>query len=210
MKDFCLVEVTGVLEKIPIVENLARKKFVILFVLAMIKTIKVQFCEIAQALNDKVKAESNETRIQDFFREVELDYEQVVLLLALFLPRRGKVTLCIARTEWDFGKCQVNILMIVVRCQDITIPIYWELLDNKSGNSNADDRISLLKKCIDMLGAKRIGLFLGDREFIGHRWFSYLKKQGIKFCVRMPKHHKITREDGLESRVDKVEQLLAN
>ena len=208
MKEFCNDEITGILDKIPIVENKARKKFVILFVLAMIKTRAVQFCEVAQALNDKVKASSNEVRIQDFFREVELNYEQVAILLAMFLPRRGKVTLCIDRTEWDFGKCQVNILMIVVRCKDITIPLYWELLDNNSGNSNTEDRIGLLKKCIALLGAKRIGLFLGDREFIGHRWLRFLKDHGIRFCVRIPKHHKITRVCHLDSKTDRVEQLL--
>lgn len=208
MTEFCNAEITSIFNQIPIVKNLARKKFVILFVLAMIKTRKVQFCEISQALNDKVKAKSNETRIQDFFRNVELNYEQIALLLALFLPRKGKVTLCIDRTEWDFGKCQVNILMIVVRCKHITIPLYWELLDNNSGNSNTDNRIDLLKKCIDLLGAKRIGLFLADREFIGHRWLKYLKSQDIKFCIRIPKHHKITREDGLQTHKDTVEQLL--
>ena len=208
MKKYCIGEVTAILDKTPIVRNLARKKFVVLFVFAMIRTRSVQFCEIAQALNDEVKASSNEVRIQDFFREVSLDYEQVALLLALFLPRKGKVTLCIDRTEWDFGKCQVNILMIVIRCRDITIPSYWELLDNHSGNSNTDDRIDLLKKCIRLLGAKRIGLFLGDREFIGHRWLKFLKDQGILFCVRVPKHHKITRYHSIDERVYTVEELL--
>src|SRR5690606_27874365 len=121
---YCSAEITAILDKVPIVRNLARKKFIVMFVLAMIKTRSVQFCEIAQNLNDNVKASSNETRIQDFFREVELGYEQVALLLAVFLPRKGKVTLCIDRTEWDFGKCQVNILMIVVRCRQITVPLY--------------------------------------------------------------------------------------
>jgi hypothetical protein len=209
MKNFCNAEVTAILDKIPIVKNLARKKFVILFVLAMIKTRAVQFCEIAQALNDKVLASSNEVRIQDFFREVALDYGQVALLLAMFLPRRGKVTLCIDRTEWDFGKCQVNILMTVARCRDITIPLYWELLDNNSGNSNTDERIGLLKKCIALLGAERIGLFIGDREFIGHRWLKFLKGQGILFCIRMPKHHKITRFYQVAPEADTVESLLA-
>ena len=69
MQKYCNSEITRILNKIPIVENLARKKFVVLFVLAMIKTRAVQFCEIAQALNDNVKAISNEVRIQDFFRE---------------------------------------------------------------------------------------------------------------------------------------------
>ncbi|MEZ4993946.1 MAG: IS4 family transposase [Saprospiraceae bacterium] len=207
MKQYCCAEVTAILDKVPIVKNLARKKFIVLFVLAMIKTRSVQFCEVAQALNDQVKATSNEIRIQDFFREVSLDYDQVALLLAMFLPKRGKVSLCIDRTEWDFGKCQVNILMIIVRCRHISIPLYWELLDNNSGNSNTNDRIELLKKCIRLL-AGRIGLFLGDREFIGHRWLKFLKDQGIRFCVRVPRHHKITRQVDLDEHVRTVEQLL--
>lgn len=210
MKEYCNAEITEILDKIPIVKNKARKKFVVLFTLAMIKSRAVQFCEVAQELNAEVIASSNETRIQNFFRQVELNYEQVALLLSMFLPKRGKVTLCIDRTEWDFGKCQVNILMIVVRCKDITIPLYWEMLDNNSGNSNTDDRINLLKKCIALLGAKRIGLFLGDREFIGHRWLKFLKQQGIKFCVRVPKHHKITTTDGLNSKTQRIETWLAD
>ena len=207
MKQYCCAEVTAILDKVPIVKNLARKKFIVLFVLAMIRTRSVQFCEVAQNLNDRVKASSNETRIQDFFREVELSYEQVALLLAVFLPRKGKLTLCIDRTEWDFGKCRVNILMIVVRCRRITVPLYWEMLDNNSGNSNTGDRIKLLKKCTALLGS-RISLVLGDREFIGHKWLKHLKGQGIRFCVRVPKHHKVTRHLGLGEHTGTVEGLL--
>ena len=210
MTEFCNSEITSIFDKIPIVKNLARKKFIVLFVLAMIKTRKVQFCEVAQELNDKVKASSNETRIQDFFRNAELDYVQVALLLAMFLPKRGKLTLCMDRTEWDFGKCQVNILMMVVRCRDVTIPLYWEMLDNNSGNSNTDDRIGLLGKCMGVLGVKRIGLFLGDREFIGHRWLKFLKDKGILFCVRVPKHHKVTRDWHMDFREERIEEILAS
>jgi len=209
MKQYCSTEVTLIFDKVPIVKNLARKKFIVLFVLAMIKSRSVQFCEVAQSLNDEVKASSNEIRIQDFFREVSIDYEQLAILLAMFLPKKGKVSLCIDRTEWDFGKCQVNILMIIVRCQHISIPLYWELLDNKSGNSNTTDRIALLTKCIHLLG-KRIGLFLGDREFIGHGWLKFLKSHGIHFSIRVPKHHKITRQIGIEEQVQTVEELLYN
>ena len=144
MKQYCSAEVTAILDMVPIVKNLAREKFIVLFVLAMIKTRSVQFCEVTQDLNDEVKASSNETRIQDFFREVPLNYEQLAILLAMFLPKTGKLTLCIDRTEWDFGKCQVNILMIIVRCHHISLPLYFEMLDNKSGNSSTDDRIDLL------------------------------------------------------------------
>ena len=124
-----------------------------------------------------------------------LDYQQVAVLLSWFLPR-GKVSLCMDRTEWDFGKCQVNILMITARRGEVSVPLYWELLDNKSGNSSSEDRIDLLEKCINLLGAKRIGLVIGDREFVGHRWLKYLKDQGIGFCMRLPRHHLVERHDG--------------
>jgi hypothetical protein len=104
LQEYCNDKTTRILSKIPIVKNKARKRFVILFILEMIKTPAVQFQEIAQALNDEVKAKSNETRIQDFFREVDLDYEKVSILLTFFLPRWGKITLCIDLTEWDLGK----------------------------------------------------------------------------------------------------------
>ena len=50
MKKYCTDEVTGILEKIPIVNNKARKKIVILSIQAIIKTRKVQFCEITPYL----------------------------------------------------------------------------------------------------------------------------------------------------------------
>ena len=52
------------LDGIPIVKNLARKKFVSAFILSLIKIRNVQFSELAYGLNDSVKVESNERRIQ--------------------------------------------------------------------------------------------------------------------------------------------------
>lgn len=198
MKQSLINEITTVLQKVPIVANLARKKFIAQFTIGLIKSRNVQFCEIAQHLNDKTKVASNETRIQDFFRDVEMDYYFVAILLVSLLPRDKKLRLCIDRTEWDFGTCQVNILMILVGFGDLQIPLYWELLDNKSGNSNADDRTNLLALCLKLIGKERIGLVIGDREFIGHKWLKYLKDNGLPFVMRMPKHHLITNRDGQE------------
>lgn len=156
----------------------------------------MQFCEIAQHLNEQVQDISNEVRIQDLFRQVELDYEQVALLLCLFLNRKEKVRLCIDRTEWDFGKCQVNLLLVLASQRQVQVPLYWELLDNKSGNSSTQDRKAIIAKCIGLLGQARIGIVIADREFVGHAWLKYLKDNGIACCVRLPKHHLIERLDG--------------
>ncbi len=101
MKPSFAEQISQCVEKVPIVKHVARKKFIGLFTIGLIKSRNVQFCEIAQHLNDKVKLPSNEVRIQDFVREVELDYYFVAALLVSLLPAKGKLRLGIDRTEWD-------------------------------------------------------------------------------------------------------------
>jgi hypothetical protein len=204
MKQSLSAEVTEIMSKVPIVKNLARKKFIGKFVVGLIKSRNVQFCQVAQHLNDEVQIVSNEVRIQDFFREVDLNYHYIALLLLSLLPKKKKLRLCIDRTEWDFGAHQVNILMVVVSSGEITVPLYWEMLDNNSGNSSCQQRNDLVGLCIDLIGAERIGLVIGDREFVGHHWLKYLKDKGIRFVMRFPKHHNIHRPDG---RIQTVGQL---
>jgi hypothetical protein len=118
---------------------------------------------------DTLQVKSITHRLEDFFKEAELDYEMIALLL-VFCLGRGKIRLCIDRTEWDFGNSQVNILMVIACNGSKHVPLYWELLDNKSGNSSSKDRIDLLEKIITLIGVERIGIVIGDREFIGHTW----------------------------------------
>lgn len=195
MKQSLNREITQILHSAPIVDNLARKTFVSLFVMALIKLRKVQFNELAGVLNDEVKAASNQNRIEDFFREVTVNFEAVAQLMMALLPKKKKLRLTIDRTEWDFGKCQVNILMILIGCGDLQLPVYWELLNNKSGNSNGQDRIDLLEKCFAIIPKGRIGLVVGDREFVGHKWIKYLKDSKLNFVMRFPKHHLLTTYD---------------
>ena len=82
------------------------------FIIAWVKSRNVQFGEVAQHLNDAVKVASNETRIQDFFRETDLTYLVLAQLLLSLLPTQGKLRLCLDRTEWDFARSQVNILLV--------------------------------------------------------------------------------------------------
>lgn len=204
MKQSLIDEITTVLQNVPIVANLARKKFIAQFTIGLIKSRNVQFCEVAHHLNEKVKLASNENRIQDFFRETELDYFFVATLLISLLPKDKKLRLCIDRTEWDFGDCQVNILMVLVGCGDLQIPLYWDLLDNESGNSNTKDRTNLLSFCLQVIGKERIGLVIGDREFVGRNWFKYLKDNDLFFVMRIPKHHLITTLEGSQYAVSEL------
>ena len=167
--------------------------------IGILKSRKVQLPDIANAVQtgeDTRLIKSIIHRFEDFFREVHLNYDMLALCFLSCLGEKGKIRLCLDRTEWDFGRCQINILMLTASCGEVQVPLFWELLDNKSGNSNTFQRIDLIQKAIDLIGIKRIGILIADREFIGHQWLKYLKNNQINFCVRVPKSHKITLENG--------------
>ena len=190
MKDFLTPKVVKLLANFSLVNHLSRQKCALQAILAMIKTRSVQLSELGFELNDEVKPASNERRLQGFFKDATLNESEFAFLLSLFLSF-GKVDLSMDRTEWDFGKTQVNLLVISGSCQGMSIPLFIDFLDNKSGNSNTEDRIAIFKKVILLLGGARINSFSADREFIGEDWFKYLLGNEINFFIRIPKSYKI-------------------
>ena len=106
------------------------------------------------------------------------------------LPAQVKLRLYLNRTQWDFGQCQVNVLLVTAGAGDGHVPLCGQLLDNRSGNSNAADRIALLADYVTLLGRERIELVVGDREFIDHTWLKWLQDHQLPLVVRVPKHHR--------------------
>lgn len=198
MEKALIESVSGYLKYTQIVSNLSRQKMLLATLCALLRSNSVSLPKLAEYINDKVETSSNETRLRDFFREVEFNYEELAKFLYAFLLSNSceKIRLSIDRTNWEFGNHSVNILMIIATKGKHTVPLFWELLDNKGGNSNSQERIDLLQKCIDLLGVNRIGLILGDREFIGTKWIKHLKTNHIRFCVRVPKNHYIHTTNG--------------
>ena len=162
------------------------------------------FSEIADKIDKPIETSSIERRIQDFFKKVTIDYQQLMYFFLSFV-HHDKLTLSIDRTEWDFGKTQINILCVVVSIGKLAVPIYFEMLDNNSGNSNWSDRIDVLQHILQVIDISRIEMLVMDREFIGEKWLHWLKKKGVPFCVRVSKHHQITLRDG--SKVKAMEVL---
>lgn len=99
------------------------------------------------------------------------------------------------RTHWQWGKRDINILMLAVVYKGIAVPVYWMLL-NKKGNSNTRERIALLKRFIREFGKARIIKFLADREFVGEKWFNWLQSEGIDFAIRVKKNTRVTNGRG--------------
>jgi len=186
-----------------IVHHKKRQEFLCAMVEGVIGSRSVIFSEIADKIDKPILQSSIERRIQDFFAKVSMDYRQLAIFLLSFVPH-DRLTLSIDRTEWAFGQTKVNILCVVVSIGKMAVPVYFEMLDNNSGNSNTTDRIGLLKSLIEIIGQKRIQMLVMDRELIGQEWLCWLKGEKIPFCVRVLKHHTILLPDGKRSRAEEV------
>jgi len=169
--------------------NLAKKKLMFGIICGIIESRSVVFNEIALTINDEVEVDSNLRRIQLFFAEYQIDYLQVAIILMSFIPKR-KLVLCLDRTNWQFGEVDINILTLTAKYQGVGVPIFFEMLD-KRGNSLQTERIDLIEMFVHLFGIKRIKCVIGDREFIGEKWYNYLLNNKIDFYIRILKSHKI-------------------
>ena len=166
--------------------NQARIDFLARFLIALISKETVNLVKIAKAFSAKAKPDSSYKRIKRFLRHFEFDLAIIAKFVVLLFPLEEKWLLCLDRTNWKFGKTNINILMLAVAYKGIAIPLFWVLLD-KRGNSNTRERAELLKRFFDVFGKEKIRRLTADREFIGSEWIAFLKKEEIPFCLRVKK-----------------------
>ena len=105
------------------------------------------------------------------------------------------------RTNWKYGKKDVNYLVVSVAWQGVSIPIVWQCLDNKGGSCNTQQRIDLMERVLDIIPANKIDQLLGDREFIGKLWLNWLKYKKIVARIRVKNNTKIIDKYGKKVRV---------
>jgi hypothetical protein len=162
----------------------SRIKFLACFLLSLIQQKTVNLVGISQGFASKAQAESSYRRIQRFFEGFMFEQEVFSHLMVSLLPKAA-YTVCMDRTNWQFGSVQINILMLSIAYKGVAFPIVWMLL-GKKGNSNTQERKKLIKRFLTLIPATQIVMLVADREFIGHAWFKFLTKQGIPFTIRLP------------------------
>lgn len=129
--------------------------------------------------------ESNHRRIQRFFAEFIIDRYMLARLIFSLLPGKPPYRLSLDRTNWKFGKTDINILMLSVCYQGLAIPLLWKMLP-KRGNSNASERQELLHEYISLFGTSTLSAFMADREFVGEDWFEDLIRNKVVSIWKIP------------------------
>lgn len=104
-------------------------------------------------------------------------------------------TVAIDRTEWQLGKHWVNVLMLSVAYQGVSIPIFWTVLDEKGCSDNGERR-EILQKFTREFGAESIRFVTADREFCSKDWLKYLIENKISYRLRIKANQQITNARG--------------
>ena len=129
-----------------------------------------------------------------FFQFVQIDGALAARVVVDPLRLGGKPwVLAIDRTNWDFGKTTINILMISVAWNGMGIPLLWMLLPT-AGNSNTSERTELLDRLRAAFPDIKIAALMGDREFIGDAWMAFLHREKIPFILRLRENQYVLRE----------------
>ena len=151
----------------------------------------VQHRHLASFLGERASPESAQRRVERFFAKQILKYGEMAKLIIAIIGIAGPYGLAIDRTNWMIGKKNVNYLVLSLIIADkIGIPLFWKALPKK-GNSNTQERIDLLGVFIETFGTSQILYVIGDREFIGKKWFAYLENKKIRFYVRLKENMQV-------------------
>lgn len=175
----------------------ARLSFLAAFLIALLRVKTVNFAELATAFGGKAHTDSHHKRLHRFFRDYELNDAQIAQTVVALMKIPEPWVLSLDRTQWQFGKCVFNILMLGVVHEGVAFPLVWCLLDKK-GNSNVDERAELFNEFVFRFGTRQLACLSADREFVGKDWFNYLLGEPeTPFRLRIRANHKLN--DGRQS-----------
>jgi len=170
--------------------NLARIKFISLFIIALTKVRTVSFENLARAFDTQAEESSSLRRIQRFISSYSLDSDLIAKLIFSLLPNKEQLTLSIDRTNWKFGKTDINIFMLGIVCQGVAFPLLFSML-KKRGNSSSQERIDLIERYINLFGKDTIESIVADREFVGGKWLKYLNDNNLHYYIRIRNNFKV-------------------
>jgi hypothetical protein len=172
----------------------ARLSFVATFLIALFRVKTVNLSELVTGFSGSAQIDSHYKRLQRFFRDFEMDYTAIGHTVVALMDIPQPWVLSLDRTEWQFGECTFNILMLGVVHEGIAFPVMWCLLD-KRGNSNTSERMTLFQQFLQRFPARQVAYLTADREFVGQDWFCYLQADPrTPFRIRIRENHKL--DDG--------------
>ncbi len=165
--------------------NRSRIECMAAIILGMLSAGSVNLSKISNHVQCGLKFNSMYKRIQGFFTEFPLSLTEVALFVLSFLNfTNNPITLTFDRTNWKFGKHNINYFVLAICYRTVAIPVLWRSLA-KQGCSSDSERIELLERFKNLWGFERVVDLLGDREFASKQLLDYLHEHNVPYTLRI-------------------------
>lgn len=165
-------------------------------IIGLLAVNDVNLTKIAKSFCSKTLAASSYKRSQRFLKGLSFSSCCLWKLIESCFGLQGKLHLSLDRTNWKFGKLNINILTLAVCYRGIAVPFVWLILP-KQGNSSWQERCEVLRQLISVISKDRIASVLGDREFVGKEWLQALVYLGLPFVMRTRENITISNAKGI-------------
>lgn len=164
-------------------------------IILIIRLGTVCLWRLAAHVDSPALTASTERRLRRFFQHVRFNEALVARLVVHLSGIANKPwELALDRTNWKFGRCHINILMLGIVHDGVCVPLLWSMLP-KAGNSSAAERIDLMERLYRIFPDREILRITGDREFISDVWVRWLQDNGIPFVLRLKDNMYIWNDD---------------
>ena len=98
-------------------------------------------------------------RLQRFLACYVLDLDLIARMIFSLLPVKQGLVLTMDRTNWNYGKTDINVLLLGVTYKNVAFPLLFRLLP-KRGNSSTTERIDIIERFIRLFGKDCIDAWL--------------------------------------------------
>ena len=175
--------------------NKARIDCMTALIQGILHTRNVSLARIAECEKVDHDSEALESskyrRFQRFFSTFEMPLDDLSNLIRNKIPKPSDgYVLSMDRTNWKFGKRDINILTVGINVGSVCVPLVWKVLPKKTknGNSAFRHRKKVMQDVLTVLDASEIKALLMDREFCGEEWLEWLDQQNIGYVLRIKKN----------------------
>jgi hypothetical protein len=166
----------------------ARLECIGYLIVSILRHRTVNLVKLSAEASGALKADSLYRRFQNFFLRFTMPFDDIARLVVAKLPKQeGGWVLSMDRTNWQYGRTHINLLVVAIVIGKVAIPVVWRALPRatKRGNSKTAHRIELMKLLLRVIPASEVRALTMDREFIGREWLKWLDDEEVGYVVRI-------------------------
>jgi hypothetical protein len=173
-----------------------RTELICKLIVGLLKLTQSGLSKWSKALPGEKDMEAKYKQMQRFARYFRFSPRLYSKVIWQLYGQGQQVYLTLDRSEWKMRGRWLQVTMIGIAHQGMSIPLLWQVC-NGQGNTACSTRKALLScfdKWIDRQPNQHIW-WVADREYIGKDWFRELLERKMQFCIRLRKNVTLTRQN---------------